>query len=187
MRRILINLHPLKGRGEPKILKFTSQYAPFAFLGLVILVVINLLLFILSTALNIPYKNLKKEWVKLAPQVDKISSSKRELQSLIEEKAKYQKLLTSEVLFSRILSDIFSSLPKNIWLKTIESDSDSINFIGFVVKWKENPLVSVDKFIKNLTKQNYFFTVFQDINLKSSRRRNFSGVEVVEFSIECRR
>ena len=86
-----------------------------------------------------------------------------------------------------MLAEIFNSLPKNIWLEELDFDKDMIILIGYVVKWKEDYLASLDKFIKHLGNEDYFHSIFADIGLKNSRKSRVNNVEVVRFKIECKK
>lgn len=187
MKRININLHPSRNEEADKIYKLVSQYIPYVFLGLVGLVFINILLFLLASFARLSYKASEGEWKKLSPQVESITALKKEVDTLALEHKEYKKIFSGHVKTAKMLADIFSSLPKNIWLEQIDFQTETVNFSGYVVRWKEDYLMSLDKFVKNLSASKYFSAVFKDINLTNSRKSTINGVEVVRFLIECKK
>ncbi|MCK5288166.1 MAG: hypothetical protein KAJ79_03820, partial [Candidatus Omnitrophica bacterium] len=58
---------------------------------------------------------------------------------------------------------------------------------GFVVKWQEDYLVSVDKFINNLINKEYSKSKFEKVNMTGSNQIKFNGIEVLEFSVKCKK
>jgi Tfp pilus assembly protein PilN len=187
MKRITINLHPLHHKEEDRIYATIAKYIPYVFLGLIGLVVVNIFLFLLVSLSRLGYKSAAEQWKTFSPQVETVTALKKEVEALTAERNEYSGLFAARVETSRMLADIFASLPKNIWLERIEFNNDNLNFSGYVVRWKEDYLVSLDKFIKNMGKSEYFSTVFKEISLKNSRKNNLHNVEVVRFVIECKK
>lgn len=189
MKKIIINLLPSRG-GETadKILGVVFKYIPFVFLALVVSVLLNIFLFPVGSFSQLRYKKMEAEWKKLEPEAKAVAALKEEVQALQSVKDEYRKLFSGDTKISRLFADLFAALPKNIWLEQITFQGKELSLSGCVVKWKEEYLLSLDKFIKNLNKSEYFSTVFKDkISLKNSRKSTFSNVEIVKFQIECKK
>jgi len=186
MKKVEINLYPYQPKEENKYIKMMEQYAPFALLGAVGLIIINLILFFATASMSFPHHRLSSEWKKLQPKIGKIDEFKKEISSLVAKKKEYSSVLQYKMNISHVLADIYASLPKNIWLEQIHLDKDAISLSGYAVTWKNPPLVSIDMFTRKLRKDKYFSKIFHKVNLKSSRKTIFNTKEVMRFEVECR-
>ena len=186
MKNIEINLYPYKTTTDKKVLKLIEKFFPIVFLGVLIAITLNILLFLIIGFSHLPYSKLNKQWQQLSPQVASVNSLKNELNSLREEKSRYQGLLSHKIEISHLFADIFKSLPKNIWLARITLKDNQMKLIGHVVEWKEDYSVSINKFIKQLQREPYCADVFDNIRVKSQKKQDFSGREVVRFEVECK-
>jgi len=187
MRKIVINLCPDGGKRENKILLSAQKYASFALLLLILCIGINVIFFVLGVFLQFPYRKLSARWQQLTPQVNSMLSLREEVQALTKEREEYKTLFQESISLSRVFAEVYESLPKNIWFETIKFKDDTIEFIGYVVKWKEDYFDSLSKFIKNLKNKTYFSTTFKKINLKNSRKGRIASREVLKFEIECKK
>ncbi|MCP4653383.1 MAG: hypothetical protein GY858_08400 [Candidatus Omnitrophica bacterium] len=187
MKKIKINLHPVQAQEETKLVKTAGQYMPFAILGLAGLIVANLIIFAFANVLRLSYSGRHKHWKSLSPQVQEIVQLKDELQKHIVEKKDFQNLLSEHLSFSQIMAEFFSSAPKNIWLRDMSINEETVKINGYVVKWKEDRLVSLDKLIKALNEQTYFIEKFRNVGLKNYRKSTLNGVDIIEFRMECAR
>jgi Tfp pilus assembly protein PilN len=185
MKNIEINLYPYQIKQEKEFIKLIRKLFPVVFLGVAIALALNIVLFVISGVYRLPYNSLNNKWEKLRPQVAGVTSLRDELTSLDKELTSYRDLLKHKVEAAHVLADIYSSLPKNIWLGKIDLKGETMEFIAYVVEWKEDYSVSVNKFIKQLQKEPYFSTIFSNIRLKSQRKQYFSGIEIVRFEVEC--
>ena len=86
-----------------------------------------------------------------------------------------------------IFQGIFHSLPKNVWFESLDFKSGAINLKGYVVKWGEDYLVSLDGFVNSLREQEYFSSKFSNMSIRESKKSNFNGVETLKFIIECKK
>jgi len=180
MEKIIINLNPKKTDNKLDIVLFYQSLLKefikiFSFLVF--------LFFILIFINNLRYYNYKKNYKILEPDFNKINDIKKELSILEKKVSELRNIATPKIFISNILEDIYLSLPENIWLEDL-SYKNLINIKGYVVKLNEDPLISVNKFINNLQKRN-FYKIFNKINIKDSKKTNFYGVEVLEFSLQC--
>lgn len=187
MKRIKINLYPHKRTSDKRFIQFIERYLPLVFLALIILFAVNGILFIVTIGARGFYNTLDKKWVEIRPQAGQIDALKKELVSLKEKKKMYLDLIVPKVDPAHICADIFTSLPRNIWLGEMSCNSERLSFAGYVVKLKEDYLLSIDTFIKNLQKQQYFSSVFKNIRLMSSRKTKISGREIMKFEVLCAR
>ena len=149
MKRININLYNRGGKKEYELFVFAKRFLPQAFSLLLIFVAINVFLLIMNGFYDINRKALTAKWNKVLPQWQRIVSLKNEIASLGSEVAAYRDLCSVGSEASRILSDIYSALPKNIWFRYVYFSQNAISLSGYVVKWRKGYLASVDEFIKN--------------------------------------
>ena len=170
MKKIGINLYPYQPKEENKYIKIMRRYAPFAFLAAVVLIAVNLIFFSITASMAFPYHKLSSEWKQLQPKIGKIDELKKEVNSLVAKKKEYHNILKYKVNISHILADIYASLPKNIWLSQMRFDKNMAYISGYAVTWKRSSLISVDTFVKNLKKAEYFHNIFHKISLRNSRK-----------------
>ena len=185
MKKIEINLYPYQVKSDKRIFNILRQFAPYIVLGCAVIIVINIILFIVIGFAHIPYGSLTKEWQELRPQAASIETLKRDVTDLKAKQGVYKELLTYKVEMSHLLADLFAALPKNIWLTEAHFKDDSFNLSGYAVYWKESPLTSIDKFIKNLKREEYYTVTLPHINLATTRKMDFHGKDVVKFEIQC--
>ncbi len=183
MDKIYINLSPKKEKMENVLLQQASYYMLIgASFILCLIVLCTLFLFVRIAIL----KHYESRWAKWKEQYKVLSALKNEIASLQKEKNEFSKILTPQNKMAKIFSDIFSSLPQNIWFNSLNFNKKSLVINGDVVKTgTEDYLVLLENFIDNLKTKPYFVSHFKDINIKDSRRDNFNGVEVLEFKLEC--
>ncbi|MCM8774148.1 MAG: hypothetical protein NC820_05385 [Candidatus Omnitrophica bacterium] len=186
MKKIDINLYPYQLKKENRFTQFVNRYIYFIFYGLIILLVIQIVLFLVVVIIYIPYRGLVKQWNILKPEVNNIESLKREISYFKNQKTQYESILTHKIKFSPLLADIYASLPDNLWLEEIGFKDKVVSLSGCVLRWKEDYLVSIDRFIKSMEKAPYISKVFRQVELKTSRKINFFGVEVMRLDIELR-
>ncbi|MCM8756783.1 MAG: PilN domain-containing protein, partial [Candidatus Omnitrophica bacterium] len=158
----------------------------FIFYGLIVLLVIQIILFLGEIIIYIPYRGLVKQWSLLKPQVNNIESLKREISYFKNQKTQYESILTHKIKFSPLLADIYASLPDNLWLEEISFKNKVVSLSGCVLRWKEDYLVSIDRFIKSMEKALYISQLFKQVELKTSRKIDFFGVEVMNLDIELK-
>ncbi|MFH1771600.1 MAG: hypothetical protein ABH872_02180 [Candidatus Omnitrophota bacterium] len=185
MKKITINLLPSGTTADNKIILILKKYIAFIFLGLTVLICADCLLFAYNAFGQLTQKSLEKKLKTLTPQAKEGAVLKKDLEALKIERGQYKNLVPSGGFSSMILADIASSVPKNIWLQNIQFDGNRLGIFGYVVQWKEDPLVSVDKLIKELSSRNYLSQSFPYINLENSRKSTVNNVDVVDFRIEC--
>jgi Tfp pilus assembly protein PilN len=183
MDRIYINLSPKKEKLDNAILQQVSYYmliGVFFVLCLIALLAVFLFIRIAVT------KHYESRWSRWKGQSSALSVIKNELSSLQNEKSEFTKILTPQTQMAKIFSDIFSSLPQNIWFNSLNFNKKSLNINGHVVRSdSEDYLVSLENFINSLKTKEYFASHFKNINIKDSQKNDFNGIEVLEFNLEC--
>ncbi|MFH1767731.1 MAG: hypothetical protein ABH858_01035 [Candidatus Omnitrophota bacterium] len=185
MNKVHVNLCPYENKEENKVLGFVAKYIQYVFFLLVLLVIGNILIFITTSTTRLPLISLEKTWKNLSSHIDEIDQLKKQKEVLAAEKKSYEGLRTNDILFHKIFISVFDSMPMNVWLQTARFDNNSLDLIGYVVRWQEKNVVSLDGFIKNLKSNDYFKKTFNNITLKSSRKRTLGGRDIIEFRIEC--
>ncbi len=185
MRKIEINLYPFSS-SRKKVDVLIEKYFPFIFLGFLFLFLINLLLFFLNGFVSFPLKKLEQRWEKVSPQIEKLNGLKREINKLKIRNSDLENFYQNRVFISHIFADIFKALPKNMWLEKIAYSNRRLFLSGYVVKWKEEYLATIDTFIKNLKKEEYFSKIFKNLALKDTRKTEYRGREVTYFILQAR-
>jgi len=185
MRKIEINLYPYSS-SEKKIDVLIEKYFPFVFLGFLFLFLMNILLFFLNGFITFPLKKIKQKWEKISPQIEKLNNLKREINKLKIKKADLESFYQERVSISHIFADIFKALPKNMWLEKIAYSNRELFLSGYVVKWEKEYLATIDAFIKNLKKEEYFSKIFKNLALKDTRKTEYRGREVTYFILQAK-
>lgn len=187
MKKVVINLNPQKEKisslALQKIISYTPLAAISAVLGLVLLLLLNFE--ILRRVQSYAFYNTRwKEWSEKAKVLGDV---KFQMGKLKEENKQLEKILTPGYQMATVLGDIFVSLPKNIWFENFDFHDQFLKIEGYVVKWNQDYLVSIDEFIKGLRQKEYFSSRFGSLEIIESRKVDFNGQEVLKFIIECKR
>ena len=187
MKKIVINLSPKKEKITGVILQNMVSYTPLAgvITSFVLILILLLQLFIFRQ--NYEYKNYNQRWKKWESKYNSIKKIKEEISRLKEEKGEIEEITTSQYDIVFVLSDVFSSLPKNVWFKELIFKEGSIDLKGYVVIWGEDYLISLDRFINSLREKEYFVSRFSKVDIKESQKVTFNGLETTKFIIECRK
>jgi Tfp pilus assembly protein PilN len=185
MKKITINLYPFQQGEESPLNKVAAQYIPLFLLALAVLVVINIGAFALANVFEMSRASLANTDKSLLPSVKNIQDLKTELETHTKEKKDYQSIAMAQIKMARIMADLYAAMPKNVWLRSFSFDKTSITLDGAVVKWKEEPMASLDKFIKDLNKRDYFASQFQGAGVKNYRKGKAQNTETIDFTIEC--
>ena len=187
MKKISINLSPQKENITSVILQrlgsYTFQMGVLA--ALILILVLFLQVFIFGQAYK--YNDYSKKWKNWGEKDKLVKKIKKDIFRLKEEKRKIEEIATPEYDTVLILSNIFSSLPKNVWFEELNCEKGIINLKGYVLKWGEDYLISLDGFINSLREKEYFSLNFNQINIKESHKAIFNGLETVKFTIECKK
>ncbi|MDD3296344.1 MAG: hypothetical protein PHU64_03180 [Candidatus Omnitrophica bacterium] len=187
LKKIYINLNPQKKEAANLTLQNFSNYTPLIGLAAAVVLVIIILLQAVGLRKMYTARIYRNEWLEWEDRASLIKDVKSETALLNKEKESLQEVLTPKYEMVFLLEDIFSSLPKNIWFEGFVLDKDFLDLRGYVVRWQEDHLVSLDKFINSLRKKKYFSSVFSKVKIKNSQIDKVNGVEVLRFFIECRR
>ncbi len=187
MKKVVINLSPQKHKYSKLNLTNLSSYLPLVSLAAVIGLILVLLLHLVVLRKAYIYAAKTKDWKQWEDKAKALSEVKAQIN---ESKTRYDQLnriLTPNYQLSSLLEDIFSSLPKNIWFQSLNFREDSLGIDGYVVRWSQDYLASLDSFIKSLREKEYFSSKFASLQIRESQKANFNGVEVLKFIIECKK
>lgn len=186
MTKIEINLYSQKEPRPNRTFDLMKKYFPYAVLGFCALLLINLILCVAGGVSVFSLKKTKKQWSLISDQAEAMGKIKNEINILRTEKKQYSDLFNSGTDLSRLLAELYRSLPENIWLEEVRFRNSSLVLKGYALRWKEDPLTSVALFIDKFKKQEYFFSRFTQVSSRKSRRTEYKGQAVTEFEIECR-
>ncbi len=185
MEKVSINLNPKAEINQHKFLQNLSQYSPFLAWGIVLLLIFIILFYLLLVFRANVYKGYQKKWKDWQARFEELEGIKKEIDQLEKEKMDLSGLSTPTLRMAQVLAELFAVLPKNIWFEDLVYRKGSLGLKGYAVRWKEDYLVSLDKFIGGLKKKEYFSSLFKRIEIRGTQRTNFNGVEVLEFNLEC--
>ncbi len=187
MKKIIINLSPQKETAATALLQRVVSYTSLGGLtaALVLVLIIFLQMFIIKQTYDCSKYN--KKWEAWESKYKEMKEIKKGIAKLEKVKNKLEEIATPKYDIVLILEGIFSSLPKNVWFEGLDFEKGVISLRGYVVKWREDYLVSVDSFINSLREQEYFSSKFKKVNIKESKRSSFNGVETLKFIIECKK
>lgn len=121
-------------------------------------------------------------------KITELSGKKKELEdALISYNKKYQ----SRISWPEKLSFLGKSLPRQIWLTSIETVENqgikSINIKGSCTSLLSNEIIdSISLFAESLRKDNTFSKDFEEIRLGQMRSEKESNPSVMSFSLDCR-
>ncbi len=183
--KIVINLNPKKEESPGLFLQKLISSTPLIILSVIFILPILLLLqlFIMGQTRNVNIKNNK--WNEWGIKSNEIQSIKSEIVNLEKVKIDLESVVNPKNDIALILGEIYAALPKNIWFSKLSFTGERMVLKGFVVKWQDDYLSSVDKFINNLMKQEYFKSKFENVNMTESEQVKFNGIEVLKFSVKC--
>jgi Tfp pilus assembly protein PilN len=185
MNKIYINLNPHKKDTESNIIQSIVVYIPLAgtiaVLLFLIIVFVNLFAGIRLGTLS-GYQHRWKQW---EGKFKELGLVQKEIASLETEKKELKGIIVPNVDMAKILAAIVSSLPENIWFENISYKKNSLTLKGYAIKWKVDQMASLDKFINALKKDTYFSTQLKKISINESQQKDYHGVPVLEFVIEC--
>lgn len=186
MDKININLNPQKKSTPSAVMQNLVSYTPLV--GLCTVLGLVLILFLQIFVVRRIYVNRRYsvEWAGWTEKSILLSKIKQNIANLEQEKERLQELNIPRYEIYRVFGDIFSSLPKNIWFEKLTFSNGFLNLEGNIVRWQEDYLVSLDRFIDSLQESEYFSSKFEKVNIKESRKVKFNGIEVLNFIIECK-
>ena len=186
MDKININLNPQKKSTPSAVMQNLVSYTPLV--GLCTVLGLILILFLQIFVVRRIYVNRRYsvEWAGWTEKSILLSKIKQNIANLEQEKERLQELNIPRYEIYRVFGDIFSSLPKNIWFEKLTFSNGFLNLEGNIVRWQEDYLVSLDRFIDSLQESEYFSSKFEKVNIKESRKVKFNGIEVLNFIIECK-
>ncbi|MFH1504154.1 MAG: hypothetical protein ABIH08_02025 [Candidatus Omnitrophota bacterium] len=184
--KVTINLNPKKKSFSQEILQRLGAYIPLAGAAAVVMLVLILSLQVFILAKTRDYEAHTKERQNWASEIDLLKQVQDRKALLQAEKKELEALMVPEYEAAAVFNDIFLSLPKNIWFESLKFKQGFIVLEGYVVRWHEDSLVSLDKFINALRKQKYFTAKFNKVNIKKSQKVDFNGAQTLQFIIECK-
>ena len=185
--KIVINLNPKKEQSSGLFLQKIISSTPLIILATIFIFIVILFqqFFIMNEIHSVNIK--KNKWKEWGTKSNEINLIKSDINNLQKEKIKLENVVNPKNDTALILDEIYASLPKNIWFNKLSFTEENMVIKGFVVKWQEDYLVSVDKFINNLINKEYSKSKFEKVNMTGSNQIKFNGIEVLEFSVKCKK
>ena len=187
MKKVIINLNPRKEKISGLALQNVVSYTPVAAISAILLLVLLLLLNVVILKQAASYRVYNKHWREWSQKAKTIQEAKVLLDKLKIEKSQLEKILTPDYQMAVVLEDIFASLPKNVWFGEFDFHDQDLRIEGYIVKWNQDYLATLDEFVRSLRKKEYFSSRFGNLKIAGSEKVDFNGQEVLKFIIECRR
>ena len=187
MKKVVINLSPQKHRAASLDLGNLIAYLPLIVMVAIIGLVMVLLFQVVVLKKAHTYADKAKSWQQWEQKAKTLQDVKQQINELKIKRDKLEEALVPRYEMSFILGDIFSSLPKNIWFQSLDFQEGALSVQGYVVKWNQDHLASLNGFIKSLQAKEYFSSKFAVVEIKESQKANFNNVEVLKFIIECKK
>lgn len=187
MRKVVINLSPQKYKTPSLNIKKITAYLPLVAIGAVIGLGLIFLLQLVAMKKAYTHASKAKAWRQWEEKAKILQELKGQIAQLETERDKLNKALTPSYQMSKVLGDIFSSLPKNIWFQNFGLKEEVLEIQGYVVKWNQDYLQSLDSFINALREKEYFSSSFSILEIKESQKVDFNGVECLKFIIQCKK
>lgn len=186
MKKLKINLSPNKPTNLDENFSKILNYLPLLILGVVffafILGVFEIATFVKARQLN----SLEKVWQDWEPKHNEMSGIKQRRLALRREKQDLKEI-TSPQDKSFLLEAIFTVIPKNIWLQRVDYLQDSVKISGYILRWEEDTIASLESFIGGLQEFKSLFEQFNTISIKDAKTIDFRGREVTQFFLECKK
>ncbi len=185
MRKININLSPQKEKISSALMQQVVSHTPMVGLGIIAVFFIILLLQIFGFLRMHAHSAYSQKWEQWGQKAQTIKQLKVEIASLDQKNKQLEDIATPTIDTVLILDDVFASLFKNIWFDALNYKDQSIYLKGYIVRWEEDYLMTLDKFINSLRQKEYFSSKFNKINIRTSKKAKFNNVDVLEFVLEC--
>ena len=185
MNKIVINLNPRKSNASQGLITNILAYVPLLALAIGAVFVVIVLLQVFAFQKQHALSGQQAKWAERHDDDKLIKRLKDSIAKLEKEKNLAAAVLTPDNQADRLLEDLYAALPKNIWLDDLQFKEGLLNLRGNVVRWEEDDLLSLDKFIKGLRASQYFSSRFSKVNIKQSQKANIRGVDVLRFTLEC--
>ncbi len=101
------------------------------------------------------YKNLLNEYRIVAKRAEGAEKMKKEVSKIKEEILFFVKLVEDQPLISRVLNDLGTYIPDDVWLTGFTYSKGK----GFSIRGYSLSSVSPAKFVDNLSRSNYFIEI----------------------------
>jgi len=187
MKKVVINLSPQKYKTSNLKLENITTYLPLVAIAAAIGLGLVLLLQLVGLKKAHTYAGKVKAWRQWEEKAKVLQEIKGQISALETERDALNKALTPGYQMSKLLGDIFSSLPKNIWFQSFKLKEEALEIQGYVVKWNQDYLASLDSFIGALREKEYFLSTFSILEIRESQKDDVNGVEALKFIIQCKK
>ena len=151
-----------------------------AVVGLALLICVGLHVTVVATLASerTALEGAQGERAKLQTALDKISSFRKQAESIESKLAVIEKLETSRSGPVRILDEIATRLPERVWLTRLRLAGDRLELEGLSL---DNEIIAA--FMTGLERSDFL----TGVELAETRLQTVSGVKVNAFKISCRR
>lgn len=187
MKKIKINLNPRKVDDSGGSFARALNYTPLLLLAVIFFALIFGVVEVVSQVKARRYKNISLTWQEWEPKHREIVNMKREISALERQEKRLEELMFAQDAGIILLEGLFSFLPDNIWLESLRFGGNSAQIRGYIVRWEEDALSSLEKFINNLMEDKDFKDNFKEVNVRETQRVRFRGREVTQFFLEWKK
>lgn len=187
MKKININLNPKKADNLSGIFAKALNYTPLLVLAVIFFALVLGAVETVSRVKSGRHKNLNDVWRQWEPKHREIVNVKREISALERQGKQIGELMLPQVDGIVLLEGLSSFLPDNIWLESLRFKDNSAQIRGYIVRWEEDTLASLEKFINRLREDESFKDNFKEVNIRDTQRVSFRGREVTQFFLEWKK
>ncbi len=187
IKKININLNPNKQNGIEEGFAKVLSYTPLLILLLLFFLLVTGVIEVVSQAKMSQKKRLSGVWQEWEPRHRDLMSLRRDTSALKRQKKEIKGVVSSEDTGIIFLEKVGSYLPENIWLDNLRFTEGLAQINGYIVRWEEDTLASLEKFINTLQEDESFQERFRQTNIRDTKRIMFRGKEVTQFFLECRK
>ncbi|MFH1876520.1 MAG: PilN domain-containing protein [Candidatus Omnitrophota bacterium] len=185
MNKIYINLHPRQEKSAAPVAQKLAAYLPLVVAAAAIIFALIVIIALVGFMRFGVYRTQQSQWKQWEQKAAELGAIKKNIATLQAEKKELIHIVTPRVDIVQIFEGIYGALPENIWLENLTYRKDSLRLRGYVLYWKEETALSLDKLINALKKNEYFSIHFKKVALAESQKSSYHGVDVLEFLIEC--
>jgi len=180
---IKINLLPenLRPKKYKKISVSPQKVTSFVFMGLGVLVAINIIIISIGFALKINVNTLNKKFKRFKPGIQEIKKLETQLKEFRGKSQLTEELISDRILWSEKMQIISNTAPQGIWIRSMSIKANSFNIDGTCVSLNGEEMNIIGSFINGLKENKEFFSDFNKLEVRSVQRRVIGSIEVADF------
>jgi len=127
----MIKINILSSRsGKPNIPAYIKDYFPVIGIVFVCVVMLNVFFILVGAGKALEVQRLKGQWSALEPQYRQLQALKTEVTGLRQKVTVYRENAFPLVQFSKVMEQVYLTLPDNLWLTDLQFDDKALVLKG---------------------------------------------------------